>query len=247
MNYFFNGDREALETLIAQAVRNALNNEPRPTTAPEVPAKVLSPAPILVAVCCSDCLSQPVKDELKTVEDKQIKIQIEEADEWNDSVNLSQLITTPQVIFFPALSENSIAKIANGIFEEPLSRLLLEAIQHAKPFYVIAPEVSIDLRKNSPTLFRLRQSHRQKLEQFGVRWITQKDISKVLLSSLSKSTFTDISPVHTSAQKKLITATDIENAARDGKHKLQLPYRSIITPLARDRAKELNVVIELKG
>jgi hypothetical protein len=247
MNYYFNGDKAALESLIAQAVRKALNVDSRPAAAPPTPAKVLSPAPILTAVCCSDCLNQPVKDQLKLIEEKQIKIQIEEAEEWDDSVDLIQLISAPQITLFPALSENAIAKMANGIFDEPLSRLLLEAIQQAKPFYAIAPEVSAELRKNSPTLFRLRQSHRQKLEQFGVRWITQNDISKVLLSALPKSTFTIASTPRTSGQKQLITASDIETAARAGKRKLQLPYKSIITPLARDRARDLDVVIELKG
>jgi len=247
MNYFFNGDKEALERLITQAVRRALGDEPRPAAAPETAPKVLLSAPILIAVCCSDCLNQSIKDELKIIEEKQIKIHIEEADEWDDSVDLSELITTPQVILFPALSENVIAKAANGIFDEPLSRLLLEAIEQSKPFYAIAPEVNGNLRQNSPTLFRLHQSYRQKLESFGVRWITQKDISKVLLSALPKSTFTNISPVQNIAQKQLITATDIETAVREGKRKIQLPYRSIITPLARDRAKDLGVVIEWKG
>jgi hypothetical protein len=45
----------------------------------------------------------------------------------------------------------------------------------------------------------------------------------------------------------LLTADDIEKAAKEGSSKIQVPYRSIITPLAKDRAKDLNVVIELKG
>lgn len=247
MDYIFNGTKESLETLIAQAVRKALGGELRQIVAPEVPPKVLSPAPVLVAVCCSDCLNESVQHELNIIAESQIKIQIEEADEWDDSVDLSSLIATPQIILFPALSENIIAKAANGIFDEPLSKLLLEVIRQSKPFYAIAPETDIDLRKNSPVLFRLSQQYRQKLAQFGLRWITQKDISKVLLSALPKSTFKDITTANHNTQKKLLTAPEIEQAARNGQHKLQLPYRCIITPLARDRAKELNVVIKLKG
>jgi hypothetical protein len=93
----------------------------------------------------------------------------------------------------------------------------------------------------------LRQTHRQKIEQFGVRLIAQKDISKVLLSALPKSTFKDAPPQIHSGNKQLLTANDIEKAAKEGKRKLQVPYRSIITPLAKDRAKDLNIVIELKG
>ncbi len=253
MDYFFDGTKEALEKLIAQAVQAALSKREIVTTdkadaaALSARAPYPSSAPIIVAVCCSDCLTQPIQDELKIIEEKQIKIQIEEADEWDDSVELQHLVSTSQVILFPALSENVIAKMANGIFEEPLSRLLLEAIKQSKPFYTIAPEADIALRKNSPALFRLQQTNRQKLDQFGVRWIERKDIAKVLLSALPKSTFKDIPSKVSRGEKQLITAQDIEKAAKEGQRKLQLPYRSIITPLAKDRAKELNIILELKG
>lgn len=251
MEYFFDGSSEALEMLISQAVKAALNNDtPKPKEPQIAPEKVLSPTPlasILVAVCCSDCLTDDVKTNLQKIEEKLIKIQIEEADELEESAIISDLITPHQITFFPALSENVIAKAASGIFDEPLSRLLLQAIEQGKPIIAIAPATSPDLRKNSPALFRLRQTHRQKLEQFGVRWITQKDISKVLLSALPKSTFNDAPPQIHSGNKQLLTAEDIEKAAKAGKSKLQLPYRSIITPLARDRARDLNVLIELKG
>lgn len=251
MNYFFDGSSEDLEKLISQAVNSALNSvAPKPKT-PEInPIKVLSPTPlasILVAVCCSDCLTDDVRNELQKVEEQQIKIQIEEADELDEAVILADLIAPHQLTFFPALSENVIAKAASGIFDEPLARLLLKAIEHGKPIIAIAPEISSGLRKNSPALFRLRQTHRQKIEQFGVRLIEQKDISKVLLSALPKSTFKDAAPQIHSGNKQLLTAQDIEKAAKEGKSKLVVPYRSIITPLAKDRARDLNVSIELKG
>jgi len=251
MNYFFDGSPDALEQLISQMVNSVLNSgAPKPKTPEIIPAKVLSPTPlasILVAVCCSDCLTDDVKNELQKLEEQQIKIQIEEADELEESVILSDLIVPHQLIFFPALSENVIAKAASGIFDEPLAMLLLQAIEQGKPIIAIAPEISADLRKNSPALFRLRQTHRQKIEQFGVRLIAQKDISKVLLSALPKSTFKDAPPQIHSGNKQLLTAQDIEKAAKEGKSKLQFPYRSIITPLAKDLAKDLNIVIELKG
>ena len=251
MDYFFDGSSEALEKVISEAVNAALNSETLKPQPPETtPAKVLSKTPlasILVTVCCSDCLTDFVKSELQKTEEQQIKIQIEEADELDESANLADLIAPHQVTFFPALSENVIAKAASGVFDEPLAKLLLQAIEQDKPIVAIAPEISSNLRTNSPALFRLRQTHRQKLEQFGIRLITQKDISKVLLAALPKSTFKDSSPQIHSGNKQLLTAEDIEKAAKEGKNKLQVPYRSIITPLAKDRAKDLNVVIELKG
>ena len=251
MNYFFDGSSDALEKLISQAVNSVLNSDaPKPKTPKDTSAKVLSPTPlasILVAVCCSDCLTDDIRNELGKIEEQQIKIQIEEADELDESAILSDLIAPHQVTFFPALSENVVAKAASGIFDEPLARLLLQAIEQGKPIIAITPEIGSDLRKNSPALFRLRQTHRQKLEQFGVRLIAQKDISKVLLSALPKSTFKDAPPQIHSGNKQLLTADDIEKAAKEGKSKLQVPYRSIITPLAKDRARDLNVVIELKG
>lgn len=258
MDYFFDGSKEALETLIAQAVSAALDSrQPKPeaniptSQLPENEASKTSEstpgASLLVAVCCSDCLNEATQKELKQIEQQQIKIQIEEADELDDSVDLTSLITPYPVTFFPALSENSIAKIATGIFDEPLPRLLLEAIEQGKPLFAVAPQACARIKKNSPALFRLRQSHRQKLEQFGIRWIEQKDISKVLLGALPKNTADNTPAPHSNSQKKLITAQDVEQAARQGLQKLQLPYRCIITPLAKDRAKELKVVIELKG
>jgi hypothetical protein len=251
MDYFFDGSSDALEKLISQAVNSVLNsNAPNPDARKITPAKVLSPAPlasILVAVCCSDCLTEGIQNELRKIEEQRIKIQIEEADELGESAILNDLIALYQLTFFPALSENVIAKAAAGIFDEPLSRLLLQAIEQGKPIIAIAPEISSDLRKNSPALFRLRQTHRQKLEQFGIRWIEQIDIEKVLLSALPKSTFKDVTPPVRAGNKQLLTAQDIEKAAKEGKSKMQVPYRSIITPLAKDRAKDLNIVIELKG
>lgn len=223
MNYFFDGSSEELEKIISQAVRVALNSDAPKQKVPEkTPAKVLSSVPlasILVAVCCSDCLTDDVKNELQEVEGQQINIQIEEADELEKSANHHDLIAPHKVTFFPALSENLIAKAASGIFDKPLARLLLQAIKQGKPIIAIAPKVSSNLRTNSPTLFRLRQTHRQKLEQFGVRLITHKDISKVLLSALPKSTFKDVAPQMHSGNKQLLTAEDIEKAAKEGKSK----------------------------
>ncbi|MEO6908991.1 MAG: hypothetical protein ABI210_13980 [Abditibacteriaceae bacterium] len=251
MDYFFDGSSEALEKIISQAVRAALNSDtPKPKASEIIPQKVLSIAPlasILVAVCCSDCLTDDVKSELQQIEQEQIKIQIAEADELDESINLHDLIAPHKVTFFPALSENFIAKATAGIFDRPLARILLQAIKQGKPVIAIAPAVSSNLRANSPALFRLQQAHRQRLEQFGVRLIAQKDISKVLLSALPKSTFKDAAPQIHSSNKQLLTAEDIEKAAKEGKSKLQVSYRSIITPLARDRAKDLNITIDLKG
>lgn len=251
MDYFFEGSSEALQETISQAVRAALNNDtPKVKTPENIPAKVLSSTPlasVLVAVCCSDCLTDDIKRELQKIEDQQIRIRIAEADELDESTNLRDLIAPHQVTFFPALNENVIAETASGIFDEPLSKILLLAIEGGKPILAIAPEVSSNLRANSPALFRLRQTHRQKLEQFGIRLIAKKDISKVLLSALPKSTFKDIAPQIHSGNKQLVTAEDIEKAAKLGKSKLQFPYRSIITPLAKDRAKDLHIIIELKG
>ena len=251
MDYFFNGSSEALSQIISRAVSAALNDEiPKPKAVENAPEKVLSQTPvasILVAVCCSDCLTDDVESELQKVTQQKIKIQIEEADELDDSTNLRDLISTHQLTFFPALSENVIAKAASGIFDEPLARLLLQSIVDGKPIVAIAPEVCSHLRANSPSLFRLRQSHRQKLEQFGIQFITQKNISEVLLTALPKSTFKDAAPRIHSGNKQLLTAQDVEKAAKEGKTKLQVPYRSIITPLAKDRAKDLNISIDLKG
>lgn len=251
MQYSFNGSREDLEKLISQAVNSLLSSGVTNTQKPDTaPTKVLSPAPlasILVAVCCSECLSDNVKDELRKIQEQQIKIHIEEADEFDETTVLQDLISPHQIAFFPALSENVVAKAATGIFDEPLSRLLLQAIEAGKPIIAIAPEPSEGLRNNSPALFRLRQTHRQKIAQFGIRLITQKDIVKVLLSALPKSTFKNRpQPIHGN-NKPLLTAEDVEKAAREGMSKLVIPYRGIVTPLAKDRARDLNITIELKG
>lgn len=255
MDYFFDGSKEALETLIAQAVRAAIDGRlpssevyaptPQPQKKETAPTSATPPAAsLLVAVCCSDCLNEATQKELDKIEQQQIKIHIEEADELEEAADIKSLIAPYPVTFFPALSENAIAKIANGIFDEPLGRLLLETLKQGKPLFAVAPGNCAEV---SPNLFRLRQSHRQKLEQFGIRWVERKDISKVLLSALPKNTNSNASAAKNNSQKKLITAQDVDEAARQGRQKLQLPYRCIITPLAKDRARELKVVIELKG
>ena len=88
----------------------------------------------------------------------------------------------------------------------------------------------------------MSEDYIKKILQMGAIELNQDDYSKE--ATINKSIKTANKSVENKQQKKVITESDIINLGKNGN--LILPIGSIVTPLAKDKARAMNIKIEIK-
>jgi hypothetical protein len=205
---------------------------------------------VLVAVCCDECLNPEATAALNELKAANFALNQPEESAFKKRAEREQLIEQSDVVLLPAVGDDDAAKMALGIFDEPVSRVALSAIAMGKPL-VAAMHAPYDaaLQKNSPVLRRVFEGYRRALQNYGFEIVQYSGLATAVQAHLGLANGNDLAANGAGmrgsnrGRKQLITAQDVDAAARNGK-KLQLPAGAIVTPLARDRARELGLDIE---
>lgn len=236
-------------------------------------------ARVLAAVCCSDCLSDDAKSALQQLEKSGFTLTHVGDDELQKSAPREEKIAAHDVVLLPAVGDDDAAKMAAGIFDEPVTRTALAALASSVPVYLIlhAPYAQA-LRHGSPNLARVLESNRRALQNFGFNVVEAGALSDILrgkfaaktsastrnfsshetrgsgitfganlrglenmTSAMASTRGVENNAAKSGGSRVLITAQDIDRAARSGEA-LDLS-NAIITPLARDRARELDFAL----
>jgi hypothetical protein len=150
-------------------------------------------------------------------------------------------------VVVPVLSNALAAKVALGIVDALAVSVVLKALVVGKPVFACAHDVDpthegaflYGLARRVPQLSRLIQNYLQVLESYGIQLVNLDDLAAVCSSALRR----DYEPQPSTLNHQpldLVTLADVERAALND-HKVILAPKAIITPWARDRAKELGV------
>lgn len=246
--------RDTVQAVLRERAAKAASPKTAPApaasqTAKAEPAKPEAPraAQILVAVCCSECLRPEVTAALDELKSAGFVLIEPGAHELKERATRERLVAKSDVVLLPSLGDDDAAKIALGIFDEPASRVALSALALGKPL-IASPHSPYDgaLKSRSPVLFNLWQSYRRTLENFGFEIVEAASLSGAVQAHLAPKTSqgaTSTAGASASNGKRIvITAQHIEAAARNGKS-FDVPSGALVTPLARDRARELGVKI----
>lgn len=236
------------QAVVRAIVTRVLREQENPSPDRSTPATSTPPVGrVLVAVCCDECLNPEATAALNELKAANFALHQPEESAFKKRAEREQLIEQSDVILLPAVGDDDAAEMALGIFDEPVARVALSAIALGKPL-IAALHAPYDaaLQKNSPTLRRVFEGNRRVLQNYGFQLVEYSGLASAVrayVGSSDGSTPTLQKTAANGGRKQLITAQDIDAAARVGKS-LQLPAGAIITPLARDRARELGLNIE---
>jgi ethanolamine utilization protein len=156
------------------------------------------------------------------------------------------------VVLVPVLTQNTAAKIAHTFSDTMVSTLILQALMLGKP--VIAAQNAADPRdgwrikknmgKAAPALREALQGNLAKLETYGIQLVSVDSLADTARQILIRESNPQVpqSLVKTS-KKQILDADMVRRAAQSGAKAVTVAQGTIITPLARDIARECNVEI----
>ncbi|MFB3895382.1 MAG: flavoprotein [bacterium] len=156
------------------------------------------------------------------------------------------LVQKQDAILIPTLSRTTAIKLASSITDTLVTDLLYTALVNKKP--IIAARNGADpMLANcprcgtpdmAPAMIQTIHTELDKLTRYGIRLVLVDQLA-VETDSVLQSIPKEI------PDKQIITEQDIKSAATNGDKKLRVRQGSIVTPLAKDTAKELGIEIEI--
>jgi hypothetical protein len=239
-----------LQALIRETVQAVLQEKVQRRKAQDstTPPGVAQPKAkqILVAVCCGECLRPEATAALDELKSAGFVLVEPGPHELKERATRERLVAKSELVVLPSLGDDDAAKMALGIFDEPTARVALSALALGKPL-LASPHSPYDdaLKARSPVLFNLWQGYRKTLENFGFQIVEAEALAGAAQAHLTpkvESKMASATLGKPAGKRRVITAQEIEAAAQNGK-RLDVPSNAVVTPLARDRARELGVKI----
>ena len=160
---------------------------------------------------------------------------------------LHYAIYEAKAIIFPTLTQNTAAKAAVGIRDSVATEAMACGLLLKKE--VIAVTDSINTLAMPPAYGRMVNEILRRIEQLGVKLCKAKELT-YLLAHDRKASGESESPIAADGKTLVIqerapvTADVILQAAQAGYGSIALIPNTIVTPMARDIAKDKNIIIE---
>lgn len=228
-----------VRTVVTRVLREQSVSSARRLAAPSPPPR----AKLLVAVCCRECLGEAARTALRELERAGFELREREAGDLEKCALRDEWVAGHDGVLLPALGDDDLGKMAVGIFDTPVLRTALAALAGGKPvFGVEYSRYAAGIKTRLPQLHRWWENHRRAVEGLGLRFAEYSSLGETIGTAFAFPATPVVRPVESvrSTGRVLITAQDVEDAARLGAS-LRLGANALVTPLARDRAKELNV------
>lgn len=238
--------RDTVQAVLQERAKGALKGISSAPETPLIGAPPVKAKQILVAVCCNECLRPEATAALEELKSAGFVLIEPGPHEFKERATRERLVAKSDLVLLPSMGDDDAAKMALGIFDEPASRVALSALALGKPL-LASPHSPYDgaLKARSPVLFNLWQGYRKTLENFGFEIVESSAIAGAAQAHLTTKTenkATNMSASAPAGKRRVITAQEIEAAAQSGK-RFDVPPGALVTPLARDRARELGVTI----
>ena len=229
-----------LESIIGDIVRRVLSEGAGGTSAA---SRAPAAGRVLVGICCDGCLSDAARGALEALPGAGFTVLRPAEEEFKKRVWRDAQVAAHEVILLPALCYDLAAKMAMGIFDEPVALLAMTALAQGKPVVAtVNTHYDDGLKTHSPVLRRLFEGHRRQLCNYGFEVVPAEGILTAVQGHCGGAIGKPEPAKSAGGKRRLVTAEDIDKAHVNGK-KLSLPAGALITPLARDRAKELGLEI----
>ncbi|WP_094606876.1 Coenzyme A biosynthesis bifunctional protein CoaBC [Sporomusa silvacetica DSM 10669] len=163
-----------------------------------------------------------------------------------------QYLRKADIVLVPVLTQNTAAKLAHTLADTMVCTLIMQALMLGKPVIAAAnaadPQDGWRLQKNMgqtpPALREALENNLKKIATYGIELTPVTNLAAAAQKVLIKESCVDLPsiPVKT-AKKQVLTAAAVRYAAQSGNKAFRVAQGTIITPLARDVARECNVDI----
>ena len=160
-----------------------------------------------------------------------------------DVFKLKDITKNYALIIGPNITMNTLSKVVLGMIDGFVSTLIWTFLYQGKKTYLNFNSVRNYLGEETKNMAisNIAEGYIKQILQMGALEISQDDYPKKVIR---KSIKTSNQMLGDKQEKKVITENDIIKLGKNGN--LTLPTGSIITPLAKDKARELNIKIEIK-
>src|SRR5690606_19994610 len=119
------------EKLVRDAVLRVLQERQAQPAKP----KTKPIARLLVAICCGECLNPQAQAALDALERAGFELIQPEESEFKKREPREKLVASVDGVLLPSIGDDDAAKMASGIFDEPVSRVALSALATGKPLF----------------------------------------------------------------------------------------------------------------
>ena len=147
--------------------------------------------------------------------------------------NYDEILSKNDIILLPLLTKNTVAKLVVGIRDNAVTNLVSKALLLEKR--VIAAYDSCIVNNKVPYA-KLINSNIEKLKDYGLIFVQAKELADYMLNKKDLE-------INSLREKNVITAKDLKDLYDK---KIIISKNTVVTTLAKERAKENNIVFEEK-
>ena len=147
--------------------------------------------------------------------------------------NYDEILSKNDIILLPLLTKNTVAKLVVGIRDNAVTNLVSKALLLEKR--VIAAYDSCIVNSEVPYA-KLINSNVERLKDFGLIFVQAKELADYMLNKKDLE-------INSLRDKNVITANNLKDLYDK---KIIISKNTVVTTLAKERAKENNIVFEEK-
>ena len=147
--------------------------------------------------------------------------------------NYDEILSKNNIILLPLLTKNTVAKLVVGIRDNAVTNLVSKALLLEKR--VIAAYDSCIVNSEVPYA-KLINSNVERLKDFGLIFVQAKELADYMLKKKDLE-------INSLREKNVITAKDLKDLYDK---KIIISKNTVVTTLAKERAKENQIVFEEK-
>lgn len=147
--------------------------------------------------------------------------------------NYDEILSKNDIVLLPLLTKNTVAKLVVGIRDNAITNLVSKALLLEKK--VIAAYDSCIVNNDVPYA-KLINSNVEKLKNYGLIFVQAKELADYMLSKKDLE-------INSLREKNVIAAKDLKDLYNK---KIIISKNTVVTTLAKERAKENKIVFEEK-
>jgi 3-polyprenyl-4-hydroxybenzoate decarboxylase len=160
-----------------------------------------------------------------------------------------KLLREADILIVPVLTQNTAAKLAHTLSDTMVSTLVLQGLMMGKPVVAAANaadpldgwRAQYSMGNASAGLVQALQENLKKLTRYGMHLVPVETIGSVSQKLLNQQKTVAVNP--STNKKTVLDAATIQAAAQNGSTSVAVSPGTIITPLARDIARDCGVEI----
>ena len=147
--------------------------------------------------------------------------------------NYDEILSKNDIILLPLLTKNTVAKLVVGIRDNAVTNLVSKALLLEKRVIAACDSCIVN---NEVPYAKLINSNVEKLKDYGIIFVQAKELADYMLNKKDLE-------INSLREKNVITAKDLKDLYDK---KIIISKNTVVTTLAKERAKENQIVFEEK-